>query len=89
MFLNLNEYLLYLESLRMIRQARAPFIVALNKIDKPGSDVEIVKEQLQEEGVLLEDKGGDVQCVPISALKVIFLFMYSRKQIPKCCNFIL
>eukprot|EP00088_Acartia_fossae_P039415 TRINITY_DN4102_c0_g1_i3.p1 TRINITY_DN4102_c0_g1~~TRINITY_DN4102_c0_g1_i3.p1 ORF type:complete len:762 (-),score=153.60 TRINITY_DN4102_c0_g1_i3:393-2633(-) len=57
------------ESLRMIRQARAPFIVALNKIDKPNSDVDMVKKQLKDEGVLLEEFGGDVQCVPISALK--------------------
>ena len=57
------------ESLRIIRQARAPFVVALNKIDKPGADVEMVKAQLGEEGVVLEDQGGEVQCVPISALK--------------------
>jgi translation initiation factor IF-2 len=57
------------ESLRIIRQARVPFIVALNKIDKAGADVEMVKLQLEVEGVLLEDRGGEVQCVPISALK--------------------
>jgi len=56
------------ESLRIIRQTRVPFIVALNKIDKPGADVEITKQQLEAEGVILEDKGGDVQCVLISAL---------------------
>ncbi len=56
--------------MRMIRQAKAPFIVALNKIDKAGSDVDMVKEQLKEEGVLLEEHGGDVQCVPISAKQV-------------------
>ena len=54
----------------MIRQAKAPFIVALNKIDKPDSDVDMVKEQLKEEGVLLEEHGGEVQCVPISAKQV-------------------
>lgn len=58
-----------LESLRMIRQARAPFIVAVNKIDKKGADVDMVKQQLKDEGVILEEDGGDVQCVPISALK--------------------
>jgi len=56
------------ESLRIIRQTRVPFIVALNKIDKPGADVEITKQQLEAEGVILEDKGGDVQCILISAL---------------------
>ena len=57
------------ESLRIIRQARVPFIVALNKIDKAGSNLEAVAEQLKQEGVLLEDQGGEVQSVPISALK--------------------
>jgi len=57
------------ESLRIIRQARVPFIVALNKIDKVGSNLEAVAEQLRQEGVLLEDQGGEVQSVPISALK--------------------
>ena len=61
----------------MIRQAKAPFIVALNKIDKPDSDVDIVKEQLKEEGVLLEEHGGEVQCVPISAkqVKISYFFL--------------
>ena len=57
-----------LESLRIIRQARVPFIVAINKIDKAGADVEATKRQLEAEGVRLEDSGGDVQCVPISAV---------------------
>jgi len=57
------------ESLRIIRQARVPFIVALNKIDKVGSNLKAVAEQLKQEGVLLEDQGGEVQSVPISALK--------------------
>ena len=48
------------ESLRIIRQARVPFIVAMNKIDKAGSDVDAVAEQLRQEGVLLEDQGGEV-----------------------------
>ena len=57
-----------LESLRIIRQARVPFIVAINKIDKAGADVEATKRQLEAEGVRMEDTGGDVQCVPISAV---------------------
>ncbi len=58
-----------LESLRMIEEARTPMIVALNKIDRPEADVEGTKRQLKEEaGVDLEDFGGDVQSVPISAL---------------------
>ena len=57
------------ESLRIVRQARVPFIVAINKIDKPGANIEQTKKQLLEQGVRLEDDGGDVQCVCISALK--------------------
>ena len=53
----------------MIRQSQAPFIVALNKIDKPAANIEMVKAQMAEVGVKLEEDGGDVQAVPISALK--------------------
>merc|ERR1719470_5114 len=56
------------ESLRIIRQTRVPFIVALNKIDKPFANVDNTKQQLEAEGVILEEKGGDIQCVHISAL---------------------
>jgi len=58
-----------LESLRMIRQAKVPYMVAINKIDKPGIDIKSTKAQLTNAGVHLEENGGDVQCVPISALK--------------------
>jgi translation initiation factor IF-2 len=58
-----------LESVRMARESGAPIVVALNKIDKAGADVEAAKQQLQEAGLQLEDFGGDVQVVPISALK--------------------
>ena len=57
-----------MESLRMCREASTPIIVALNKIDRPGADVEGTKKQLKEEaGVDLEDYGGEVQAVPVSA----------------------
>ena len=58
------------ESLRAIRESRATFIVAISKIDRKGADIERVKQILHEEAnVQLEDFGGDVPCVPISALK--------------------
>lgn len=47
--------------LRMIRQAGAAVVVALNKMDKPGADPEATKKQLKEEGIHLDDFGGDVQ----------------------------
>ena len=51
LYANGSLAMLYLESLRIIRQARAPFIIALNKIDKPGADPDFVKSQLKDEGV--------------------------------------
>jgi translation initiation factor IF-2 len=58
-----------IESIRMIEAAKTPMVVALNKIDRPHADVEGTKRGLREAGVKLEDDGGDVQAVPISALK--------------------
>ena len=42
-------------------------IVAINKMDKPGANPDIVKKDLAEQGVLVEDWGGDVISVPVSA----------------------
>ena len=41
---------------------------AINKIDRPEADIERTKEILREQGVQFEDVGGNVPCVPISAL---------------------
>ena len=45
-----------------------PIVVAINKIDRPEADVEMTKRSLMECGLMLEEIGGDVMCVPISAL---------------------
>ncbi|KAJ3680817.1 hypothetical protein LUZ60_015306 [Juncus effusus] len=58
-----------LEAIEHARSANVPIVVAINKCDKPGSNPERVKIQLGSEGLLLEDLGGDVQVVEISALK--------------------
>lgn len=55
------------ESLKHVRSAKVPFLVAINKMDLPQANPKMVKEQLQKEGVLVEDLGGDVVCVEISA----------------------
>ena len=57
----LSQWKLEAEFRKKIFFDRVPFIVALNKIDKPGSNLEAVAEQLKEEGVLLEDQGGEVE----------------------------
>ncbi len=57
-----------LEALSHARAAQVPIIVAINKIDKPGSQPERVKQQLSEHGLLPEEWGGDTPMVEVSAL---------------------
>ncbi|MEK7107223.1 MAG: translation initiation factor IF-2 [Patescibacteria group bacterium] len=56
-----------LEALESIRAAKTPFIVAINKIDKPNASVERTQAALMENAVYLETLGGDVPWVAISA----------------------
>ncbi len=56
-----------IEALKTIEQAKVPYIVAINKIDKPNANVEKVKIDLATAGVYLEGFGGSVPFVPISA----------------------
>ncbi|MFA6146193.1 MAG: translation initiation factor IF-2 [Patescibacteria group bacterium] len=55
-----------IESIKIIQQENLPFIVAINKIDKPEADVERVKKGLSEINLIPEDWGGSVICVPVS-----------------------
>lgn len=55
------------EALRSIKEAGIPYIVAINKIDKPNANIERTKQNLAENEVYLEGFGGDVPFVPISA----------------------
>lgn len=57
------------EVIKHAREGNVPMIVAINKIDKPNADIEMVERHLMNEGIVSEQKGGDVQFVPISALK--------------------
>ena len=55
------------EALKAIRGAGLPFVVAINKIDKPAANIERTKQNLAENDVYLEGYGGDVSWVAISA----------------------
>ena len=59
------------EVINHARAAEVPIIVALNKIDKPEADQDRVKQQLAEAGLVIEEWGGDIVCVPISAKEKI------------------
>ncbi len=58
-----------LEPLKCILAEKFPYIVVINKIDKPGANVELTKQSLAENEIYVEGFGGDVPVVPISALK--------------------
>ena len=55
------------EAINHAKAAEVSIIVAINKIDKPGANVERVMEGLTEYGLVPEEWGGDVICVPVSA----------------------
>jgi len=58
-----------IEALNHARAAGVPIIIAINKIDKPEANPELVKQQLAERGLIPEEWGGDTICVPVSAKK--------------------
>ena len=57
------------EAIAHAKAARATIMVAINKIDLPGANVDRIKAQLQENGLQPDDWGGDTTCVPVSATK--------------------
>ena len=56
-----------IEAINHAKAAEVPIIVAINKIDKPAANVDRVKQELADQGLLVEDWGGDVISVPVSA----------------------
>lgn len=62
-----------IEAINHIRAANVPFIVAINKIDLPEANAQRVKTDLLQQEVQVEEMGGDIQCVEISATKKINL----------------
>ena len=55
------------EAISHARAAEVPIVVAINKMDLPGAQPEVVKRQLSERNLLVEDWGGEVIAVPVSA----------------------
>ena len=56
-----------IEAINHTKAADVPIIVAINKMDVPAADPERVKRQLSEQEILVEDWGGDVLSIPLSA----------------------
>jgi translation initiation factor IF-2 len=56
-----------LESISHTRAAKVPLVVAINKIDKPGVNVDRVKRELADQGLMAEDWGGETVTVEVSA----------------------
>ncbi len=58
-----------IEAINHAKAAGVPIVVAINKIDKPEANPDKIRAQLAENGVTVEEWGGDVQCQEISAKK--------------------
>jgi translation initiation factor IF-2 len=56
-----------LEALAAIKESGIPYIIAINKIDKPAANIEKTKQSIIEHGIYLEGLGGEIPFVPISA----------------------
>jgi translation initiation factor IF-2 len=69
------------EAIDHARAAKVPIVVAINKIDKPNANLDRVKKELADRGLIPEDWGGDTVMVPLSALK--------REGIPELLEMIL
>jgi len=58
---------------------RIPIIVAINKIDRAEADVDMVMLDLENQGLVTEDLGGHVVCVPISAKENVNIGLLEKK----------
>jgi translation initiation factor IF-2 len=70
-----------IEAIRFAKKAGVKMIVAVNKMDKEGANPELVKQQLSEHDLLVEEWGGDTVAVPVSA--------QTKEGIPKLLDMVL
>ncbi|MDO8571509.1 MAG: translation initiation factor IF-2, partial [bacterium] len=56
-----------IEAIKIIHAAGLPLLVVINKIDKPDANIDKVKRELSDHGLIPEDWGGKTVCVPVSA----------------------
>ena len=56
-----------LEAISHAKAAKVPLVIAMNKVDRPEANPDRVRTELAEAGVVVEDYGGDVPMVPVSA----------------------
>lgn len=56
-----------IEAIRFAKKAGVKIVVAINKIDKEGADINRIKQQLSEQDLLIEEWGGDIVVLPVSA----------------------
>ncbi|XNM63088.1 translation initiation factor IF-2 N-terminal domain-containing protein [Escherichia coli] len=56
-----------IEAIQHAKAAQVPLVVAVNKIDKPEADMDRVKNELSQYGVMPEEWGGESQFIPVSA----------------------
>ena len=68
-----------IEVIELAQKMRVPFIIAINKIDRQEADVEAVFYDLQNQGVVPEQIGGNAICVPISAKERVNLNLLKQK----------
>ncbi|MEL7060805.1 MAG: translation initiation factor IF-2, partial [Acidobacteriota bacterium] len=58
-----------IEAINHARAAKVPIVVAINKIDKANANLDRVRKELSDQGLVVEDWGGDTVSVEVSALK--------------------
>ena len=56
-----------IEAINHSRAAEVPIVVAINKIDRPNANIDLVKQQLADAGLVIEEWGGNTVCAQISA----------------------